>query len=128
MKTVGKNSYRGEKERRPSVVVEAAVAAVPSKILANAEPATSHKQILKATGILGGAQVIEILFRIARSKIVAVLLGPTGVGMIGLYQSTIDLVQKATGFGINFSAVRDIAEAAGTNDQRRISRAIMILR
>jgi len=89
---------------------------------------TSHKQILKSTSILGGAQVIEIIFRIARSKIVAVLLGPMGVGLIGLYQSTIDLVQSVTGFGINFSAVRDIAEAAGTNDQKRISRAILILR
>jgi len=90
--------------------------------------ASSHKQILKSTSILGGAQVIEILFRIARSKIVAVLLGPVGVGLIGLYQSTIDLVQSATGLGINFSAVRDIAEAAGANDQMRISRAILILR
>jgi O-antigen/teichoic acid export membrane protein len=89
---------------------------------------TSHKQILKATGLLGGAQVIEILFKIARSKIVAVLLGPVGVGMIGLYQSTIDLVQSATGFGINFSAVRDIAEAAGSGDNRRIAKAILLLR
>lgn len=96
--------------------------------MANSLETTSHKQILKSTGILGGAQIIEILFRIARSKIVAVLLGPTGVGLIGLYQSTIDLVQSATGFGINFSAVRNIAEAAGTNDQKRISRAILILR
>jgi O-antigen/teichoic acid export membrane protein len=100
----------------------------PLLLMANNLETTSHKQILKSTGILGGAQVIEILFRIARSKIVAVLLGPTGVGLIGLYQSTIDLVQSATGFGINFIAVRDIAEAAGTNDQKRISRAILILR
>ena len=50
---------------------------------------TSHKQILKATGLLGGAQVIEILFRIARSKIVAVLLGPAGVGLIGLDRKSV---------------------------------------
>ena len=89
---------------------------------------TSHKQILKSTGIIGGAQVITILIRIIRSKIIAVLLGPMGIGIAGLYQSTIDLVQSATGFGLNFSAVRDIAEAAGSNDDHRISRAILILR
>ncbi len=91
-------------------------------------PETSHKQILKATGILGGAQVIEVLIRIARNKIVAVLLGPMGVGIIGLYHSTIDLVRSATGFGLNFSAVRNIAEAAGSDDRQRISQMILILR
>jgi PST family polysaccharide transporter len=94
----------------------------------HSEKGTSHKQIIKATGILGGAQVIEVLIRIARSKIVAVLLGPMGVGVIGLYQSTIDLVRSATGFGLNFSAVRDIAAAAGSDDRQRISRMILILR
>jgi O-antigen/teichoic acid export membrane protein len=88
----------------------------------------SHKQILKSTGIVGGAQVITILIRILRSKIIAVLLGPMGVGIAGLYQSTIDLVRSATGFGLNFSAVRDIAEAAGSNDPQKISRTILILR
>lgn len=96
--------------------------------MASTQEPTSHKQILKATGLLGGAQLVEILFRIARSKIVAVLLGPVGVGLIGLYQSTIDLVQSATGFGLNFSAVRDIAQAAGSNDHTRITLAILILR
>ncbi|MFC1782479.1 O-antigen translocase [Planctomycetota bacterium] len=89
---------------------------------------SSHKQILKATGIIGGAQVAEVLIRIARNKIIAVLLGPLGVGITGLYQSTIDLIRSATGFGLNFSAVRDIAQAAGTNDRQRISRTILILR
>jgi O-antigen/teichoic acid export membrane protein len=89
---------------------------------------SSHKQILKATGIVGGAQVISILIRIIRTKIIAVLLGPTGVGIAGLYQSTLEIVQSATGLGLGFSAVRDVAEAAGTGDQRRIGRTITILR
>ena len=89
---------------------------------------TSHKQILKSTGIVGGAQVITILIRIIRSKIIAVLLGPTGVGIAGLYQSTLDLVRSSTGFGLNFSAIRDIAQATGSNDARQVSRSIVVLR
>lgn len=89
---------------------------------------SSHQQILKATGLLGGAQIVEIVVKMARNKIIATLMGPAGVGIIGLYQATIDLVQKATGFGLDFSAVRDIAEAAGTDDQRRIGRAVVIVR
>ena len=89
---------------------------------------SSQKQILKATGIMGGAKVISILIRIVRVKIIAVLLGPTGVGIVGLYQSTLEIVQSATSLGLGFSAVRDVAEAAGTNDQQRIGRTITILR
>lgn len=87
----------------------------------------SHKQILKSTGIVGGAQVIAILIRIIRGKIIAVLLGPAGVGIAGLYQSTLDVVRSGTGFGLNFSAVRDIAKATGSGDEKRISRTILIL-
>jgi O-antigen/teichoic acid export membrane protein len=89
---------------------------------------SSHKQILKATSIVGGAQVISIFIRIIRTKIIAVLLGTTGVGIAGLYQSTLEIVQSATGFGLGFSAVRDVAEAAGTGNQQRIGRTITILR
>jgi len=89
---------------------------------------TSHHQILKSTGIVGGAQVVAILIRVIRSKVIAVLLGPMGVGLAGMYQATISLVRSATSFGLNFSAVRDIGEAAGSCDEHRISRTILILR
>jgi len=89
---------------------------------------TSHKQILKSTGIIGGAQVIAILIRIIRGKIIAVILGPAGIGIAGLYQSTLDIIRSGTGFGLNFSAVRDLAEAAGSGDEQRISKTILILR
>ena len=89
---------------------------------------SSHKQILRATSIVGGAQVITILIRIVLTKIIAVLLGPTGVGIAGLYQSTIEIVKSATGLGLDFSAVRDVAEAAGSGDLQRIGRTVTILR
>lgn len=88
----------------------------------------TQKDALKATGIMGGAQIISILIRIVRIKVIAVLLGPTGVGIVGLYQATLDIVRSATGLGLSFSAVRDVAEAAGSNDQQRIGRTITILR
>lgn len=92
------------------------------------EEKSTHKQILKATGIVGGAQIISILIRIVRTKIIAVLLGPAGIGIAGLYQSTLEIAQSATSLGLGFSAVRDVAEAAGTGDQQRIGRTITILR
>jgi O-antigen/teichoic acid export membrane protein len=88
----------------------------------------SKKQILKSTGIVGSAQIITILIRIVRTKIIAVLLGPSGVGLSGLYLSTVDIVRGATNLGLDFSAVRDVAEANATGDSATISRIITVLR
>jgi O-antigen/teichoic acid export membrane protein len=92
------------------------------------EEVKSHKQILKSTGIVGGSQIVNILITIIRTKIVAILLGPIGVGYIGIFQSILDLVRQASGFGINFSGVKDVAESNATNDIIKISTTITILR
>jgi len=42
--------------------------------------------------------------------------------------STLNLIRSATGFGLNFSAVRDIAQATGSNDECQVSRSIVVLR
>lgn len=88
----------------------------------------SHKQILKSTGIIGGSQIVNILITIIRTKVVAILLGPVGVGYIGIFQSLLDLVRQVSGFGINFSGVKDVAESNATNDIIKISTTITILR
>ncbi len=88
----------------------------------------SKKNALKAIGIVGGAQIIKILIQIIRTKIIAVLLGLSGVGIAGLFLSTLELVRGFTGFGIGFSAVRDVAEASGSGDEARIGRTVTILR
>jgi O-antigen/teichoic acid export membrane protein len=89
---------------------------------------TSYKQILKSTGVVGGAQVFTIIIGIVKTKIIATLLGPAGVGIAGLLQSTIDLIKNATGFGINFSGVKNIAEAQASDDDIKIAKSITILR
>lgn len=88
----------------------------------------SQKQILKSTGILGFSQVIIILIGMVRVKALAVLLGPVGVGVAGLYQNTVDLIRAATGLGLRGSAVRDIAASAATGDQQKISATVKVLR
>ena len=88
---------------------------------------SSYKQILKSTGIIGGSQVITVLIGIARTKIVAVLLGPTGVGILGIFYSTIDIIRTGTGLGIDFSAIRDVAEAYGSDDEAQMSKTLTIL-
>lgn len=72
--------------------------------------------------MLGGTQVILTILGLFRNKVLAVLLGPTGVGLSGLYMSITSLVGTLTGFGIGTSGVRDIAAANGQGDLERVAR------
>jgi len=58
----------------------------------------------------------------------ALLLGPAGVGLMGLYSSVYELTRNLAGLGINNSGVRQIAEAVGSEDAGRISRTVITLR
>lgn len=88
---------------------------------------TSYRSIAKANTILGSVGVFSIAIGIIRSKLVAVLLGPAGVGLMGLFQSTIELVQSATHMGIQTSAVRDVAIASesGVDDEICKTKAVV---
>mgnify|MGYP003294267614 CR=1 FL=1 len=94
----------------------------------NTDQKSSYRRIFKATSLFGGVQVYQILIQIIKSKFVAILLGPSGFGIAGLYQSAIDLVKQVTSLGISQSAVRDVSEANGTGDIKRISRTVTVLR
>ena len=69
----------------------------------------SYKQIFKTTSIFGGIQVFNILIVILKSKVVAVLLGPAGLGIISIFNSTSTVIASCTNLGINVSAVKSIA-------------------
>jgi PST family polysaccharide transporter len=88
----------------------------------------SYHEILKATALIGGSQVANIVIGIVRTKAMAVLLGPAGFGLFGLYGSIQNLTQSIAGMGINSSGVRQIAEAAGSDDKARIAQTATVLR
>jgi enterobacterial common antigen flippase len=88
----------------------------------------SYGQILKSSALVGGAQMANIAIGIVRTKAMAMLLGPAGFGLFGLYGSIQNLTQSIAGMGINSSGVRQIAEAAGTGDQMRIGQTTAVLR
>ncbi|MBP1887311.1 O-antigen translocase [Sinorhizobium mexicanum] len=88
----------------------------------------SYSQILKSTALIGGSSVINVLFSIIRNKAMALLLGPAGVGLIGLYSSIADIACALAGLGIQASGVRQIAEAVGSGDADRVARTAIVLR
>lgn len=92
------------------------------------ESSKSYGRILKASSIVGGAQAINMIIGMVRTKFVAVLLGPAGVGLMGTYLSITGLVGIVSGLGINSSGVREVAEASGTGDTDKVGRIILTLR
>ena len=95
---------------------------------ANPSGGSSYGQILKSSSIIGGAQTIIYVIGLVRTKVVAVLLGPSGVGLVGLYVSAVGLAQTLAQFGINESGVREVAAAAGEKDERKIAETVKTLR
>ncbi|WEX74995.1 O-antigen translocase [Sinorhizobium numidicum] len=88
----------------------------------------TYTQILKSTTLIGGSSLINVAFAITRNKTIALLLGPAGVGLMGLYSSIADVAYAVAGFGIQASGVRQIAAAVGTGDTERIARTANVLR
>ncbi len=58
-----------------------------------------------------------------RFKLIAVILGPSGFGLIGLYNTLVTFIQSITNFGLSSSAVRDIS-ASDINNKPKIVTAL----
>ncbi len=81
----------------------------------------SYGQIFRSTAFTGQATVITLAFGVLRMKVLAILLGPAGVGLAGTYTNIISFGATLAGMGINNSGVRQIAEASAKGDARRVS-------
>src|SRR5438270_9731230 len=88
----------------------------------------TYGQILKSSALVGGSSLLNVAIGIVRTKIMAVLLGPAGFGLFGLYGSISNLTQSIAGMGVNSSGVRQIAEAAGSANEELIARTATTLR
>ena len=88
----------------------------------------SYRQIMKATSLFGGVQFFTIIISIIRSKLIAIFIGPAGMGIAGLLNATIGLISGFTNFGIDTSAVKSISKANVDDDKTKIVNEISILR
>lgn len=89
---------------------------------------SSYGQILKSSSILGGTQVLVYLISLLKNKAAAVLLGPSGVGLVGLYMSATSMITVAAGLGLNASGVREVADAEASKDPGQIAKVTLVLR
>lgn len=88
----------------------------------------SYQQILKTTSLFGGVQVFSILISIVRTKLIAVFIGPAGMGIIALLNSTLGVLSSISGLGIETSAVKNISENYKNEDLKTVSKTIQIVK
>lgn len=88
---------------------------------------SAFNQILKSTSILGGVQVFNIIVQVIRSKFIAILLGPMGIGISGMLTATTGIISGMTNFGLGTSAIKDISVAFEEGNSTRISIITQVL-
>ena len=81
--------------------------------------------LIRSMMIIGSAQAVNILISIVRMKVLAVLLGPSGVGLLSIYNSLQGMVQQTAGLGMGSSGVREIASSRG--EEATLSRVRRVL-
>lgn len=88
----------------------------------------SYAHILKYTGLFGGVQGLSILINLVRNKMVALLLGPVGMGLASLFNTSLNFVSQATNLGLSFSAVRHLSEIFDEGDMAKMERYVRVVR
>lgn len=71
----------------------------------------SYRSILKGTSVFGGLQLFQIGVNLVRGKFVAMFLGPTGMGISALFNTSGQTIQQFSQLGLNFAVVKEAAAA-----------------
>lgn len=88
----------------------------------------SYKHTMKATVVLSSAQMVEAVISLVRAKIIAVLLGPMGIAINSILQTTVNTLYQVTGFGIPQSGVREISKAHCGGDANSLAAITTVFR
>jgi PST family polysaccharide transporter len=71
----------------------------------------SFARILRSSALMGGAQIISLASGFLRTKVIAIVLGPAGVGLAGLFNTYSGNISALAGWGLGTSGVRLVAGA-----------------
>jgi antigen flippase len=81
----------------------------------------SFARILRSSALMGGAQVVVLAAGFLRAKVIAVILGASGVGLIGIFNAFSGNVSAFAGWGLGTSGVRLIAGATAEEKPAKIA-------
>lgn len=88
----------------------------------------SYRHILKYTSLFGGVQGLSVAISLVRNKVVALLLEPSGMGLVSLFSVAISFVSQVTSLGLPFSAVRHVSELYEEGNATATARFVGVVR
>lgn len=68
-------------------------------------------KFMKALGVFGSLEVLKVLCAVVRTKLVALWIGTAGVGIISLYNATLDMIKSVALLNLRQTSVPAIAGA-----------------
>ena len=71
---------------------------------------STSRKVLKVMSVFTGVESFGILCSMIKMKIIALWLDATGVGLLNIFNSTVETTTFLTGLGIRQSSVRDLAK------------------
>ena len=89
---------------------------------------SSYHHILKYTSLFGSIQALNIFIGLVRNKLVALILGPGGIGLMSLFNSAIALLSNATNLGIATSSVKTLSELYEKGNEEQVKRHVRVIR
>lgn len=86
---------------------------------------SSSRGMIRSTIQIGGAQAVNVLISLLRMKLLALMVGPAGIGLLAVYMNLHSMASTLAGLGLGDSGVREIA--AARNDPAVLGRVRKVL-
>lgn len=97
-----------------------------SNVSASKRSGSISARVMKVMGLFSGVQMLQVLCSAVKYKLVSVWLHASGVGLFGIYNTTVETIASLTDSGLRNTSVREIAQAG----QRRsgLDRIVAVVR
>jgi PST family polysaccharide transporter len=82
-------------------------------------PHMPFARILRSSALMGGAAGVSLIAALIRNKLIAMLLGPAGLGVFGILSQYAGMMSQIFGLGAGSTAVRHIADV---DEEHRLQR------
>lgn len=86
------------------------------------------RMVVKTMGLFSGVQMLSIVCSVVRCKLVALWIGPIGVGLFALWNSALDMIGTASNLGIRNSSVRSLSVEFAKGDVNKVGRMAAVVR
>lgn len=86
-----------------------------------------YRKTLRSIFLVGGSSLVNMVSGLLKTKIIAILFGPSGVGIMALYSQIMSFTTTLAGMGITTSGVRSVSLAMNNEAPEQLSRTRTIV-